>query len=313
MDFEKNGSTSRRMLKSFPSDSWDVQKVYPEKIHFELGNLCNLKCRMCSPEFSSLIAKEYRDLGWLARPELYSSSGLLPEYVFNQSFLEDLSRHMKTIRRLQFSGGEPFINPKFRTITDLIRNTGSSDVTVEFMTNLQVVPWDWIESYPGPMEISVSIDGLGDRGAFIRRGFRYSVFEKNLEKLLKFKNIKVVGFITLQALNIEFIPEIYEELESKGVEFIEAIPLHNPEYLSVRCFPEDRKSSVRNKLLAWAEGRDFQNTFKSSFETALSELMLVSSKQVRETGLHFHRILDAKGPSHLSLRSLYPDFLTEEK
>jgi len=51
----------------------------PSGLHLWLGNLCNLKCRMCSPTFSSQIAADALHSNW--RGDLSRTEALLPQFL----------------------------------------------------------------------------------------------------------------------------------------------------------------------------------------------------------------------------------------
>lgn len=77
------------------------QSPPPTALHLWLGNFCNLKCRMCSPMFSSRIALDPVHTQWSG--ELTSSETLLPTYregVTYSGFGDRLKRGQKWTRQL---------------------------------------------------------------------------------------------------------------------------------------------------------------------------------------------------------------------
>jgi pyruvate-formate lyase-activating enzyme len=65
----------------------------PSALHLWLGNLCNMKCRMCSPMFSSMVASDTVQARWLG--ELTRSESLLPAYLDGVDYMGfgELVRH----------------------------------------------------------------------------------------------------------------------------------------------------------------------------------------------------------------------------
>ena len=45
--------------KSTIEQSLNDENIYPKSLDIKVSNLCNMKCRICGPGASSLIAKEY--------------------------------------------------------------------------------------------------------------------------------------------------------------------------------------------------------------------------------------------------------------
>lgn len=308
LNVEDSGLVSRRQRRQILMGDWDKNLIYPEKIHFELGNMCVFKCRMCSQEFSHLIAHEYRELGWLQNSQYYSPKGLLAPYELNELFLADFKQNMKTIKFVKFTGGEPLINPLFKKITDFISHSGSTETTIEIITNLQKVPWEWFENYQGSIEISVSLDAVGARGEYIRRGLNFELFEKNLQRLLSMSNVKVDALISFQALNMEYIPETYDYLQSCGLRDIGANIVSIPNFMSPRVVPEAHKEKIKNKLDKWSSEADMNIIFKHTLDSAMHDMNKPGTDQLRQTFVNFNKILDSRNIKGPQFKDLYPEY-----
>lgn len=69
---------------------------YPSVMEFELSNVCNLECTMCSGEYSSLIRKNREK-----RPGLTSP--------YKEEFVKELREYIPYLTETKFYGGEPFL------------------------------------------------------------------------------------------------------------------------------------------------------------------------------------------------------------
>lgn len=69
---------------------------YPSVMEFELSNLCNLECEMCSGDFSSLIRTKREKL-----PPL--------ENAYDAAFVKQLEEFIPYLDEVKFYGGEPFL------------------------------------------------------------------------------------------------------------------------------------------------------------------------------------------------------------
>jgi MoaA/NifB/PqqE/SkfB family radical SAM enzyme len=69
---------------------------FPSVMEFELSNVCNLECEMCSGDFSSLI-RENRE-----------KRAPLP-IVYDAAFVEQLEEFIPYLTEVKFYGGEPFL------------------------------------------------------------------------------------------------------------------------------------------------------------------------------------------------------------
>src|SRR5258707_10772837 len=83
---------------------------FPSALHLWLGNHCNLKCRMCSPMFSSRIAADGVHAAWFSGQKGAAFYG----WHHKEDVFEEIFQHAKYVKLIQFSGGEPFINRMFR-------------------------------------------------------------------------------------------------------------------------------------------------------------------------------------------------------
>ena len=59
-DREDKGFSSMRLEANKEYGMHDSTLATPKYLDLRLSNLCNLKCRMCNPVYSSQIAKEYK-------------------------------------------------------------------------------------------------------------------------------------------------------------------------------------------------------------------------------------------------------------
>jgi MoaA/NifB/PqqE/SkfB family radical SAM enzyme len=126
-DEEASGRTSKRMnsrvrLKEY-YDQVDWQNTNPDQLWFidlKLGNICNLKCRICGSWSSSKWAQEeinYTD-------QLYKQAGIPYDrkthlaYKFlqdgawpreSEACWDNLRTLLPNIKYLEFTGGEPFL------------------------------------------------------------------------------------------------------------------------------------------------------------------------------------------------------------
>ena len=96
-----------------------------------LGNLCQLKCIMCSPHDSSSWIKE-----WKAQYPKYKTIELKQDQHWNidfdytwykkGSFLEEMRQQAHNIRELYFAGGEPLLIPEHYKILEFMVETGAA-------------------------------------------------------------------------------------------------------------------------------------------------------------------------------------------
>ncbi len=142
-------------------------KAGPLYLNIHLGNLCNLKCVMCSAKYSSQHA------GFVSDP-----------YAGNDKFDASFKIALDTLEFVNFGGGEPLINPNLYRYLSMVRES-AQPVAVSYITNLSVVSPE-LRNIMGKLlgnSFRISIDGVGQRYEKIRRGAKWKTVCGNLEHL----------------------------------------------------------------------------------------------------------------------------------
>lgn len=124
----------------------DVNKQYPIRMEFEMGNTCNLACKMCNSYFSSTYKKHFKDDA--IEPTPY------PENFTNQ--LDEFIPHLKYTK---FTGGEPFLIDEYYDIWEKIMRI-NPECGIHIQTNGLVLN-NKVKSIleRGKFYIGVSLDG----------------------------------------------------------------------------------------------------------------------------------------------------------
>ena len=287
---EELGSWSRREVhidKSIIQKFKRNEKISPtsDTIKLKFGNLCNLKCLTCGPYSSSRWAHErntqkelniYKELkdhissaslkkyGKLYQESFdyefdYDMSRL--EYNFNETFYLELSSIIKSIRRIIISGGEPFLNDNFYEFLQwLIKNKYSEQINLIVFSNLTKLPKNFKSYYDKfkSFNINVSIDAVGKKDEYIRRGTIFDEKDKNIKSLINFFNLQFCA--TLSILNVGYQSELinYCKTFSKYPSFFNV--LVEPFYLQINNLPDDLINFYKKK-----------NQYHKLFESPLRE------------------------------------------
>lgn len=155
-------------------------------IDINLGNKCNLACRMCDATSSTLLAKNLKEIGnW--NGEIDHN----PSRQIKDDILEFIDK-CTNLEAIYAVGGEPLVNDFFDEILDLlIRNGTAKNISLKTNTNLYTNKissyfdrWSKFKS----VDLSVSIDGEGDTYNYIRWPGNFSKLLKNYRELEKMVN-----------------------------------------------------------------------------------------------------------------------------
>jgi sulfatase maturation enzyme AslB (radical SAM superfamily) len=178
-EMEDRGIQSFRE-RSFSRDDAVDEIVSAQKleiIDMSINNKCNLRCRMCSPSASSLLAVDHK---------YFTDNNLMDELKGSAvrwapaelgAFKLKTNKQWQWIinntdkfNRLRLSGGEPFDNDDVLEFIDTaIANGTAKDITLEFHTNGTLLTDELIEklSYFNN-NLNFSIDGTDKVYEFIR-------------------------------------------------------------------------------------------------------------------------------------------------
>ena len=110
---ENSSYTSLRQRKNeefkyvFNKISKSMLAASPVSLDLKFGNLCNLKCRICSPEQSSSWYQE--SISHNEVTHLKESINLYSWPSNNQNFWNDLFNHIQDIQKIDIYGGEPLL------------------------------------------------------------------------------------------------------------------------------------------------------------------------------------------------------------
>jgi len=156
----------------------------PEHLDITFGNVCNLKCLMCSSLSSSRVETEYLqnkqkfNLIGIAQP----SMPRLQKWWENPEILNQVLQIVKNAKYINFSGGEPLIT---KQLVDILRAIPKT-CQVEINTNLTSLTEEHIECIKkfDLSRISISLDGIGKHHEYIRYESNWSTIEQNINKLL---------------------------------------------------------------------------------------------------------------------------------
>ena len=232
-----------------------------------LGNLCNLKCIMCSPHDSSSWIKDWKiqspqykniilreDQGW----------DRTMDYTWYQkgSFLESMRTQAQYIKELYFAGGEPLLIPEHYNILEFMVSEGhAKNCILRYNSNGTEINEKLLElwSHFKLVKFNFSIDAYGDKNDYIRYPSKWDIIEKNLHILDNTPdNIIVNVACAVQAMNILYLDELVDWKMSQNFKKVNRkdygaglIGLHLvylPSYMNVRVLPYKIKVDVTKRI-----------------------------------------------------------------
>lgn len=254
---EDVGKKSKRefMLEKFKDAKVDYSTNSGTELQFidlKLGNICNLKCRICGSWSSSKWAQEEMDYvddstGHVAKEWLVK--GRWPRE--SADFWENLDSILPQIKYFEFTGGEPFlIKEHFELLQRAVDKGLAKNIDIHYNTNATQFPKDHsIWKHFKHVQIAFSVDNTEDRFEYERYGAKWKAANANIDKIHKLRDeqgypIDTQLCCTWNAQNIYYVDEILSWAHTKNFNSTYFNLLHEPWEFSIITLPKLARAEV---------------------------------------------------------------------
>ena len=235
---------------------WKEDKEYTEDAPFDikyvdlrLGNLCNLKCRMCNPYASNMWVKEWHLINNALDPSEYERLSKM-NWPEDEKTWENLFSIAHTVDEIYLTGGEPTVIKEQQKLLDYFIDNGTAkNIRLKYNTNLLLLPTWLLErwSHFKRVQLNCSIDATGALDTYIRHPSKWSKIVKNFEAIRQLTNAGIEIHCTVQMYNILRLPELIDWATPYGHRIYFNI-LNHPEELNIRVLPEHLKDQAAKQL-----------------------------------------------------------------
>lgn len=156
-------------------------QTLPVDLHVDLGNFCNLACKMCNAKASSKIAAQQVKWGNIEDKKYVGVDWTQNESVWNR-FLEELL-HMK-LKNIHFMGGETILTKRFHDFLNFMILNKRFDLNFSFVTNGTVFDLELIKKLKlfQRVGIEVSMETTTEHNGYSRQGTNTKEVLENIEK-----------------------------------------------------------------------------------------------------------------------------------
>jgi MoaA/NifB/PqqE/SkfB family radical SAM enzyme len=290
---ESAGRTSKRMhtldrLKHMGiSSEWTTDAKPLMFLDLKLGNICNLKCRICGSWSSSSFAVEEIANSVDAHsktsfPYQMLKAGRWPRE--NTQFWNQIDQCLEDIRYIEFTGGEPFmISEHFDMLQGIVDRGIAHQVEIHYNTNGTQWPADaeHIWKHFKTVEIAFSIDDLCERFEYQRTGARWSDVQENIQRFRelrkRYTNIQLQCCSTVNIFNVRYIDRLANWISVQGFDFVYWNIMHDAWYFSIAALSDTAKQAVADHL------NTVLTTYKKDFVGIVDFMMRGESTDGTET------------------------------
>jgi len=260
---ERAGRTSKRMhtldrLKHIVDDTqaWTLDAKPLLFLDLKLGNICNLKCRICGSWSSSTFASE--ELQFVTDKKASHHYTMLKQGAWpreNPTFWNEIDQVIDQVRYIEFTGGEPFmIQEHFDLLQRLVDRGVAGNIEIHYNTNGTQWPEgaEEIWKHFKIVEIAFSIDDVGPRFEYQRSNAIWTEVEANIEKFRELrsrhKNIQLQLCCTINVFNVLYIENVANWVQKQKFNFIYWNMLHENYYFSIGTLPDKAKEVITKRL-----------------------------------------------------------------
>ena len=247
-----------------PDGQFDDFKIRHYDVRFT--NLCNMSCRTCGGWFSSSWYQEETDLfGKRDYPQfMYAGKD-------ETDMWEQMQEHIPYLEQIYFAGGEPLIMEEhYKVLKELVRRE-MFNVRLQYNTNFSRLNlkdenvldyWKLFKS----VSIGASLDAMGARAEYIRKGTKWDQIVRNREQMLEISP-KVDFYVssTVSIYNVLHVVDFHRDWVERGLiqpQDWNINILQGPDRDRIDVLPLYYKEQVREKILAHIEWLKPQDKLK---------------------------------------------------
>jgi sulfatase maturation enzyme AslB (radical SAM superfamily) len=256
-------------LDRFEMTYWDIR----------FSNLCNLRCRSCGYIFSSQWHQDQSKLvgnNWGKENPVLLYAG-----KHKTDMWEQLIPHLDYVEQIYFAGGEPLLMEEHYNILDELDRRGRHDVRLIYNSNFTEVRlkdrtvFDYWKRFKN-VAVGASLDAMGLRGEYIRKGTNWDQVERNREQMLTIcPEVDFYVSSTLSIMNALHLPDFHKNWVERGYikpQDFNINLLQDPDHYRIDILPDTYKKQVQQKYeqhLEWLRPKDRLTRATAGFESAI--------------------------------------------
>ena len=267
----------------FEMTYWDIR----------FSNLCNLSCRSCGHIFSS---SWYQDQTKLAEPGWKNKNKPL-NYVgrTETDIWEQLLPHIDYVEQIYFAGGEPLLMEEHYNILKELVKREKFDVRLIYNTNFTHTQlkdqsvFDYWKLFKN-VAVGASLDAMGSRAEYIRKGTDWDQIERNREQMLNIcPNVDFYISPTLSVMNAMHLPDFHRNWVERGFiqhQDLNVNILQDPRHYRIDIATQPFKDKVVAKYhdhINWLKPYDKLQRATVGFESAINFINATDNTQYLDT------------------------------
>jgi sulfatase maturation enzyme AslB (radical SAM superfamily) len=224
----------------------------PIDLHVDLGNYCNLACKMCFSRASSTIAVQNVKWGLEDHRQYLGNDWTRDEHVWNRFLNELLS--IPKLKNIHFMGGETLLTKRFEDLVDFFILHERFDLCFSFVTNGTTYNQQLINKLKRftRVGIEVSIETATEHNSYVRQGTDTKGVLANIKKYKENCDNSGISITLRPAISLLSIGKYYTLLEYclENKLLIKSLLVTEPLFLDVSILPKEIKQQYLTQYLS---------------------------------------------------------------
>jgi MoaA/NifB/PqqE/SkfB family radical SAM enzyme len=314
---EELGRASKRIRDNEKTLQDNVILNTPHLFEVNLGNICNLACRMCSIGASINWRDEYNLVNEPGQRRTKKEISMMAKQ-HNNSFTDksriwdEIKSNMKYVKHIDMYGGEPMMIKKQWEILQYSVDQGyAKNQSAHFNTNGTIFKKEYVEILKNfkNVAISFSIDGIGNHFEYIRYPAKWpeteNIMETWLENTKDFPNFELEVCFSYQITNVlgyvkcatwakdrgmriysngVYAPGYYnctnikEELKDKVIEAMRAEPVRYPEIKEELEYIVKHIRQAPSKRIDWQKFLEYNRNLDKFRNQSFEEMFPIETE-----------------------------------
>lgn len=272
-------------LVSKTTDDGSIKDFKMKYMDIRFSNLCNMKCRTCGPECSSLHAQEFveKRKGSEALKNYFKMESTLVSVNETGEFFKKLTPYLDDVEEVYFAGGESLLTKEhYDCLEYWIKKGLTEKVELTYTTNFSSLKYKnknlvslW-KQFP-KVKIWASLDDSGPRAELLRKGTDWNKIEENI---LKIKNdaphIQFSITPTISIWNVFSFPKFFDSMIERKLISEELPPrlnlLTHPWWANIQILPDDVKEKLIKVYDTYVEKYSYDVHMRNRFKIVRNSL-----------------------------------------
>jgi hypothetical protein len=219
-----------------------ITDTLPIDLHIDLGNYCNLACKMCWSGASTKVATQYVRWGHEEHRQYLGNDWTKNETTWARFLNEMLD--IPKLKNIHFMGGETLLTARFEQFVDFMIAHDRFDLCFSFVTNGTVYNENLMNKLKqfARVGIEVSIETVTEHNDYVRQNTNTQLVLENISRYKNLCNdsISVTVRPAISALTIGYYYTLLKYCLDNQL-LVKSLVVTTPEYLDPRILPNKVK------------------------------------------------------------------------